>query len=728
MIQRPAPLKARSDLHLAALVDARNAETLGLGATDAGVANGATVNYSLVAAAAGGRDGATLGVLNGFRVGADAPPPAPTGLLFFQDEEEVHLRWTRLPAAVETRLLAASYRIQRFTPPSPAGANLTPRPLMIMDVDGKEPASFFVDELARPGTYRYQLVLVDGFGRASPPAVLAVSAEEWRRPDPPAKAYVGPGAAFRDAFKAGTRGEFRLPILTARASSPPVTPTVAWRSCPPLDGMAVKYLVYRYSLDQPNVAATKLTPAPIDGTILAVQTDAQLEAAIDAVFGPAYLDDMEAKVQLIANRPAKTAAEIQARARDAAKARAKLEIVKRTLRASFQALPPRQFVDAGAPRDGRYFYSITALYAPLGLESQESAAGSIDVPDLTPPPAVSLGAPKFTAAPAPPKTFAKSPPKTSRPAFVADQIRARSQIAKSPLVRPGKPANPKSPLTMQRLPLKLSLPPSDFGGTLDISWTGLNRLGIRYRIRRRIGSEPFADVALTAPGAVTFRDRLPRSRARTYDYEIAAISRWNVIGATAQLKVPVPATVPPDVPNVLSAAVGNADGEILVRVELAGSDQGIAKYRFFRDNQAAGEVLASTAQGGVVTYRDQGRNPGVRHAYTVEAETAAGIKSPRSTAIFGKAVKTVAAPPTGLTGNPGPTGVLLTWTAAPGATGYVVRRKIGNSPATVLVARHPAIAFTDIHAMRGRTYVYEVSAVDAQGNVSVAVSVSVAVP
>jgi len=59
---------------------------------------------------------------------------------------------------------------------------------------------------------------------------------------------------------------------------------------------------------------------------------------------------------------------------------------------------------------------------------------------------------------------------------------------------------------------------------------------------------------------------------------------------------------------------------------------------------------------------------------------------------------------------------------------YLVRRKVGTGTPVVLAQRIAAVTFTDVLAMRGRAYVYEVLAIDAQGNVSAAASVTVTVP
>lgn len=718
----PAPLKIRSELHFAAFLEEKNAETIGLGATDRSVTAGSTVSYSLMSVGAGGAE-SPVGTLPNFRVGADPQPPAPTGLTFLQEDEEIGLRWDRLPPASEAALLAASYRVFRSSNPTDPGTQLTSKPLVIMDLEGKEPMSFFVDSLNTPGNYTYRVQLVDGFGRVSPFSILSVKAEEWRTPLVPRKAQASPGVEVAKASKGRLRGEFQIPRVAGT-----IRPTIAWISSLAPDSMPVKYNIYRYDLDNTALPGQRITPSPIDGFVIPFTTDEQLEDAIDLVYGPAFLDGLEQNAATLASQPARTDAEVRARAISVAKAKAKAAAIRKSIQAAFRQSAPRQFVDTTAARDHRYFYTITALYAPLGLETEEADAGAVAVPDPSKPPAVTLATPRFTVVPTRAVTLAKAPAKSSRPAFVGNQIRARSV---SPRTSPPKVGiiGPTTPLVAPRMPLKLALPPQDVGGSVELSWTPLTLKGVRYRIRRRTGTEEYADVGITDPGSVSYRCSVPRSRVREYEFEVTAISRWNVIGLAAKVKVTVPATIPPDPPNLLSATVGDNDGEIVVALEPNSPDQGVARYQILRDNAAAGFAEASAAQGGVVRFLDRGQAPGVRHTYTAIAETAAGAKSARSVGVVGAAVKLSAAPPTALTGTAGPSGVTLRWTAAPGAASYIVRRKNSvGSKAVVVGPKVVSAVFTDTTAMRGRTYIYDVVAVDMAGNVSVATTVSVAVP
>jgi hypothetical protein len=63
--------------------------------------------------------------------------------------------------------------------------------------------------------------------------------------------------------------------------------------------------------------------------------------------------------------------------------------------------------------------------------------------------------------------------------------------------------------------------------------------------------------------------------------------------------------------------------------------------------------------------------------------------------------------------EPGDTVVMLTWEAVEGARGYFVYRDGGNSPLTLAPIKETN--FEDIGLSNGRTYDYEVAAVDAAG-------------
>ncbi len=704
------PLAARGELHLAAFVNPAAAEVVGLGATDRDAKSGEVVTYTLHGLTAAKVESAQpVATLSNFAVGQDAPPPAPTGLAAFQDDEEVSLRWDRIPAATEASLLHASFRIYRLDPGKSAPTLRTSKPLVIMALDGDlEPVAFFVDKLEVPGTHTYQVSLVDGFGRESARTPLSFTAVDWRRPDPPPLAGASLGSLVR---------RFQIPgrVKSGGRIEPTagLTPTVVW--VPPTDArkLPIKYHIYRTDLDQAAAAPVRITANPIDGTSVPLQTPAEFESAVTDLLGPDYLAKLQA--DLIA---AESAPPGPNRAKNIAKASAKVDALVKALRARLAASGVRKFEDAGAGKDHRFAYSIVALYVMNGLESEEAAAGIVGIPDRTPPPAVTGGAGLFKPAPPRPLAFKIAPTKLSRTAYVGPRIKAdkaapRAAAAKSL-------GRTFAGLTFApRKPLKLALPAKDHGGSVELTWTGFPNLkDVRYLVRRKLGSERFADVGISAPNQAKFVDPVPRSRSRTYDYEVTPVTRWNVRGPAATFAVSVPSTVSPEPVNLLSVRPGPSEGSVEIRFETLPVDQSVTSYQVLLNGQVVKTVAASEAANGLLTAIDAGRALGAPLRYSVLG-VAGALKSPPSAELTVTLKKLSTAAPTGLAGQTTPKGVQLSWTAAPGATSYAIRRRVGAAgPWAVVAAKVVGVAYLDASAVPGVAYSYAVVAVDAAGNVS----------
>ncbi len=735
-----SPKTARVELHLAATLDNRHAEAIGLGATDKTAPNGATVTYALYGVSAAGQESAQpFAVLQNFVVGSDASPRAPEGVEFYQADDRIVFRWNRPPVDAEQKSLVVSYRITRATTPTGPPRNLTAKPLLLLSLPGnKEPLSFFSDTLDQPGDYFYRISMVDGFDRQGPPAQVQVEVADWRAPSTPVRAVSSLGRAFIAGVKGTTTGK-RVLSRVQRVGLR-IEPTVAWIPGTPVANLATKFLVYRGDLDQAALVPLKITASPIDGTVLTAGSEPEMDSAIAMILGPNYQEIHEANLATTLAREDSTPRD---RAIAAAKAKALFQMQINGLKAAISAGRVRTFIDPTAQKDHKYFYLVTAVHPSSGLESEVAQAGNLDFPDLAKPPAVAgLQKRSFALAPARTLVFSKAPTLDKAKPFSAPAIRERFSKPKKSLGL-GRGA----PLPLQQRPLALSLVTPDYGGTLELSWSAQQGLkDVRYHILRRPSASAFprkvpkgapalpptefVEVGITAPNQATFRDNVPRSRARLYDYQVVALSRWGVSGPAATLsRVQVPTTIAPDVPNILSATPGNADGEIVVTVEAASEAQDVNQYVLFREGQQVQTSLASTASGGLVRFVDSGRKPGTVHTYTVLAETSAPVlKSLRSREVKCAAIKTSVAKPTNLVAQSTEGGVVLTWSAQPETT-YVVRRRLtATGPASVLASKVEGGTFTDVFAMSGKTYIYEVAAVDSSGNVSAYETKTIAVP
>lgn len=705
---------ARAELNLAALLQPGAATTLGLGANDPQVAAGATVSYALHGVDAAGTESAQpIATLKDFRVGADAAPPVVAGIQFLQDEDQIQLRWDRVPAATEEALGAVSYRIELLSPGTPAPKDLTPKPLVVPDLDDDtEPEAFFENRLVRPGTYTYRVTLVDGFGRESAETNFTVPVVDWRRPLPPARA-----SARLDVVRPTLRSTKLNITPTKIGAAVPVVPVV-WTGRPGFDGMTVRYHVYRQNLDTPDAAPERLTPTPIAGQAIPFGTDAELRKAADLVLGEEFIDGLEATIQDAEADAAQAdnALNRAKAAKRAAKAKAVMQATFQALRRNWQTQPPLTFSDRGVALDRRYAYSLTALYAEAAIESEEVTAGTLNIPDPKKPTSPTSPTSIFTPPVTPEKKFNDLPTRGTE---------FTQFVPRSPKVI-GIGAGIGVDLRKSRPLPKLNLPKADPSGKVTLRWTVPSGLkDATFRIRRRVAEMPFADVGVTAKNAATFLDPVPPTRARTYEYEISTISRWGVEGSPVKLAVNVPAMIAPDAPNLLAAGPGG-DGEVAVRIETPSKEQGVARLIVMRDGAEAGRVTEVAPATGDIVFTDRGRTPGQSHAYTVFAETATSKRSSASRAVSASALRLAAAPVAELRATRSAKGVALTWRAAPDAAGYVVRRRDGDAGAWIVLTPKAATpTYLDVAARTGRAYQYSVSTIDRFGNASLPVTLAV---
>lgn len=271
--------------------------------------------------------------------------------------------------------------------------------------------------------------------------------------------------------------------------------------------------------------------------------------------------------------------------------------------------------------------------------------------------------------------------------------------------------------------LRLNLARSrDDGGVATLQWTPSPLRNATYRVQRRSGQEPFVDVGTTA--GTSFRDVLPRSMARHYEYQVIAVSRWGIAGVpSAVAPADVPCTLRPSEPNILGAAPDDAtDRAIRVRIAPNDPDESVTAYKVMRDGALAGEAQAA-AGGGEIVFVDRDRDPAKTYRYTAVAVNPAGASEP-SRAVSAGAVKLTVEAPANLRAAAGPKGVTLTWAAPAGGT-CTVQRRAGAGAPVVLSGSTRSGTFLDVSAIAGVAYTYEVSATDAAGNTSDFASTSI---
>jgi len=696
-------VRARQELTLASLVDPRAAETIGLGAVDSAVQSGESVRYELYEVSATGAESKDpVGVLASFVVGADPVPPAPTGITFAQDENQIFLRWDRVAPAFEKAVGAVSYRISRTGGGVTSPVNLTPKPVLILDTS-EEPLAFFTDRVTLPGTYQYTVTLVDGFGRSVASAPFSATVEDWRRPEPPKT-----GRAV-----ASVRAAAIQPRLQGGKITPPPSinfgrPTVSlvWEASGAEPGLSVRYKLYRQDLDQAGSEPVPISATPLAGIPLEVGTSEQLNRAVLSVYGDDYfaeIDNAIVELEGISRSSSSPAAKAKA---DASLKSLRIAKAKRMaiLKARWQARPPLQTPDLQVGADRKFSYFVTAMYAENELESEPTPLGDVQLPsDVQPPMPAGLAA-RFTASPKRAVQF--SLPKNNL--VKASKAKVRQPQTKQSLG--------VKPLPQAAAREKLTIPPVDTGGTVTLTWNAVNLKEVVYKVQRKSANGPTVDLG-TVKGKTTFTDSIPRGKQREVIYLVTAISRWGIAGAVAQLPTTLPATVTPSTPFLLSAAP-KGDGEIQLSIARPPVEDGVSKITILRDGAPAGTLTVTEGETDL-TFIDTGCAPKQSHSYTVVTETAAGTKSAASNAVKAFAVKQSTAPATNGRVTVGETGVVLSWNAPAGTAYAIIRRSTGaGQPVIVVGAKVVGTTFLDTSALTGRAYIYSVVLVDSSGNVS----------
>ncbi len=666
------------------------------------------------------------------------------------------------------------------------------KPVMIAAINGdEEPLAFFEDELETPGAYEYRVALVDGFGRQSAWSEHEVRVVDWRRPEAPQAPLAELDDEPRDAGAGRiAKGAGRAALGLGRVHTSPrdlgawsaspytlggkAAVRVSWSAVDAPADLATRYRIFRIDTEAPNPRAVLVTPQPIEG------------AAVPAT---PEQDSAQARIRTLSRSAASASA---LRAATLATRGGLLATRAELARLRDIARPRLSFTDVGVATDRHYAYIVRAVYVPSGLESEDAPASAVAVPSPARPPAVTGAAFEgFTASEqlTPGLLLADTTAQSRAPAFTAlRQGRPRlapaakgfraaaatertfagaktiafgsRKSASGPsgaLARPAGgaplaggltgasrptllPDLPRAALT-PRVPvfakpdlsrLRLNLARSrDDGGVVSLRWAATSGLkDVTYRIQRKYGDLGWVEVGVTRANQTTFRDVLPRSMARTYSYRVLAVTRWGVEGPpSAVVSAAVPSTVRPGVPNLLAAAPDRvADRAIRVRIDPNPADESVTTYRVFRDGAPVGAVAA--AAGAELVYLDSGLVPNRTYRYEVVAETGAGLKSAPSRALTAVALKLSSAAPAGLGATAEAGGVRLAWTAAADAVSYTVqRRSAAGAPPQILAGRLQGVAtYLDVTAMPARSYVYEVRAIDAFGNVSSASTASVTVP
>ena len=173
-----------------------------------------------------------------------------------------------------------------------------------------------------------------------------------------------------------------------------------------------------------------------------------------------------------------------------------------------------------------------------------------------------------------------------------------------------------------------------------------------------------------------------------------------------------PTCTTPAAPSGLAATAVNAQ----VSLSWSGS-AGAASYKVYRGTSSGGEAFLITV--ATTSFTDTGLTNGTTYFYKVTAVNSCNVESgPSNEASATPAAAAVPPAPTALTATSGPGAkqISLAWAASAGATGYNVKLSTtSGGPYTIIATGVTTTSFTNTGLVRGATYYYVVSAVNAAG-------------
>jgi fibronectin type 3 domain-containing protein len=261
-----------------------------------------------------------------------------------------------------------------------------------------------------------------------------------------------------------------------------------------------------------------------------------------------------------------------------------------------------------------------------------------------------------------------------------------------------------TPVALPAAPTGLAATPSS--GQVVLTWNSVSG-ATSYNVKRSTTSGgPYSTISSPTTNSYT---NTGLTNGTTYYYVVSAVNAVGEGPNSSQVSA-TPSGIPA-APANLVATPGNGQATLSWN-----ASSGAATYTVKRASTSVGPYSSVGSGITVTTFGNSGLTNGATYYYVVTATNALG-ESPNSAVVsVVPKLPTVPPVPAGLVGTPGNGQAILSWSAAPSATSYTVKRSLTDGgPYTTVVSGVVPTTYTNPGLTNGTIYYFVVSAVNGVG-------------
>lgn len=217
-----------------------------------------------------------------------------------------------------------------------------------------------------------------------------------------------------------------------------------------------------------------------------------------------------------------------------------------------------------------------------------------------------------------------------------------------------------------------------------------------------------------ASSARTYEDHAATSGTHTYTIRTTSPNTGPLDISVLNVSVPT-CTAAPAAPTGASAAPACSNNTPVIHVSWNAAANAVS-YRIYRNGVFFTDRDATNLQEDGTTFNDSAVTPGQSYTYVIQSVNKSGTAESGSASAMASS-SSCTPPPGGFTSaasevcSHGAPTVHVTWTVAPGATSYTVKRDN-----VTLQSGIPASPYDDTNVTVGQTYTYSVTAVNGGGS------------